>query len=179
MTFEEKTISSERIYEGKIINLRKDKVEIRDGGTSFREIVEHNGAAVIIGVTVDNKIPMVTQFRKAAEREILEIPAGRVEKDEDPKDAALRELREETGYSAGRIEHLVTAYSSIGYSTELLHFYLATNLTLGDTEFDRGESIDISEYPLEELYEMSLNGKIIDQKTIVAILMTYAKLKND
>ena len=176
MIFEEKTISTERIFEGKIINLRKDKVEIRDGGTSYREIVEHGGGAVIIGITVDGNIPMVTQYRKAAENAILEIPAGRVEKNEDPMDAALRELREETGYTASKIEHLLSAYSSIGYSTEMLHFYLATDLVPGETEFDRGEAIDIKEYPLDVLYRMALNGEIIDQKTIVAIFMAHEKL---
>ena len=179
MIFEEKTISTERIYEGKIINLRKDKVEIRDGGTSSREIVEHGGGAVIIGVTVDGNIPMVTQYRKAAEKAVLEIPAGRIEKDEDPKEAALRELREETGYTANKIEHLVSAYSSIGYSTEVLYFYLATDLVPGETEFDRGEAIDIKEFSLDELYEMALKGEIVDQKTMIAIFMAREKLRGD
>lgn len=176
MIFEEKTISSERIYEGKIINLRRDTVEIRDNGVSSREIVEHNGAVVIIAVTDSGSVPMVTQYRKAAEKAVFEIPAGKIEGDEDPKDAALRELKEETGYSAEKIVHLTSAYSSIGYSTELLHFYLATELTLGETEFDRGEAIDISEYSLKELFDMAMNGKIEDQKTMVAIFIAHEKM---
>jgi ADP-ribose pyrophosphatase len=173
MIVEEKTITSERIYEGKILNLRRDEVTVRDDKTSLREIVEHNGGVVIAGITAEGKIPMVRQYRKAAERAVLEIPAGMLEKGEDPAVAALRELKEETGYSATNIRPLTAGYSSIGYSTEVLHIFLATGLTPGTTDFDENEAIDIIEYSIEEAYRMAMGGEIEDLKSIVAILMAY------
>ncbi|MDR1953616.1 MAG: NUDIX hydrolase [Clostridiales Family XIII bacterium] len=171
MIFEEKTLTSEMIYEGTILNLRRDKVSVKGGKTSHREIVEHNGGVVIIALTDDGKVPMVTQYRKAAGRAVLEIPAGKLEEGEDPAKAALRELKEETGYTAAKIKKLTAAYSSIGYSTEVLHFYLATELTPGATDFDENEAIDVSEYPAGELHRMAMDGKLEDGKTIVAALM--------
>jgi ADP-ribose pyrophosphatase len=167
---EEKTIASERIYEGKILNLRRDKVTVKNG-ESYREIVEHGGGVVIIGLTDEGKVPMVRQYRKAAEEAVLEIPAGKLEKGEDPRAAAAREFREETGYSAGSVKYLFEGYSSIGYSTEILRFYLASDLTPGETDFDDNEAIVIEEYAPEELYRMALAGELIDQKTIVAALL--------
>ena len=169
--FEEKTIGTERIYEGKILNLRRDRVTVRDGKTSTREIVEHDGGVVIAALTDDGKIPMVRQFRKAAERAVLELPAGKLEKGEDPMEAAFRELREETGYSAARMTHMTEAYSSIGYSTEVLHFYLATGLSPGETDFDEGEAIEAYEYTVGEALDMVMGAKIEDAKTIAGILL--------
>jgi ADP-ribose pyrophosphatase len=157
------------IYEGAILNLRKDKVTVKDGRTSSREIVEHNGGVVIAAITNDGKIPMVKQYRKAAEKAVLEIPAGKLEGDEDPKEAALRELKEETGYTANSIEHLTSFYSSIGYSEEVLHLYIAKDLLPGETDFDESEAIDIYEYSTRELLDMVMNGQIEDAKTIIAI----------
>jgi ADP-ribose pyrophosphatase len=171
MIVEEKTIASERIYEGKILNLRRDKVTVKNGGESYREIVEHGGGVVIIGLTDEGKVPMVRQYRKAAEKAVLEIPAGKLEKGEDPPEAAAREFKEETGYTAGNVRYLFGGYSSIGYSTEILRFYLATDLTSGATDFDDNEAIVIEEYTPEELHGMALRGELIDQKTIVAALL--------
>jgi ADP-ribose pyrophosphatase len=173
MIFEEKTLSSERIYEGAILNLRRDTVAVKDGRTSHREIVEHNGGVVIIGITDEGKIPLVKQYRKAAEKAVLEMPAGKLEKGEDPQEAARRELKEETGYTAGKIRKLTAGYSSIGYSTEILHTYLATELTPGETDFDENEAIDIYEVSVEKLYEMAMNGELEDIKTIAAALLAY------
>ena len=171
MVFEEKTISSERIYEGRILNLRKDKVHVKDGKTSYREIVEHNGGVALAAITNEGKMVMVRQFRKAAEKAILEVPAGKIEKGEDHRLTAERELKEETGYSAEKIEFVTAFYSSIGYSTEMIYLYLATNLTPGETEFDDNESIEIIEYELADLKKMVLSGEIEDAKTIAAILL--------
>jgi ADP-ribose pyrophosphatase len=178
MIFEEKTLESEMIYEGRILNLRRDKVTTR-AGESYREIVEHNGGVVILAVTPDGRVPMVRQFRKAAEQAVLEAPAGKLEKGEDPTEAALRELREETGYTAARIRELSASYSSIGYSTEVLRIYLAEDLTAGETQFDPGEAIDIELYTLGELYDMAMSGKLIDMKTIAAILLVHELMKKD
>jgi ADP-ribose pyrophosphatase len=172
MIIEEKTLASERIYEGKILNLRRDKV-VSKGGSSYREIVEHLGGIVIIGLTDEGKVPMVRQYRKAAERAVLEIPAGKLEKGEDPAEAAAREFREETGYTAANIKYLFEGYSSIGYSTEILRFYLAEGLTAGKTDFDENEAIEAEEYTPDELYSMAVNGELIDQKTIVAAFIAH------
>jgi ADP-ribose pyrophosphatase len=171
MIFQEKTISSEYIYKGKIINLRKDNVESVNGKTSFREIVEHNGGVGLVVITEQDKMVLVRQFRKALERDILEVPAGKIEKGEDPMTAAVRELKEETGYTAKKIELIGRIYPSVGYTTELIYLYLCTELTSGDTDFDENEAMDIEEYNFHELYEMALSGKIEDGKTLTAILL--------
>ncbi|MDR0519619.1 MAG: NUDIX hydrolase [Clostridiales Family XIII bacterium] len=177
MIFEEKTIESERLYEGKILNLRRDRVTTRSG-ESYREIVEHGGGIVIIGITDDGMIPMVRQYRKAAESAVLEIPAGKLEAGEDPLEAAGRELKEETGYTAERVRYLMGGYSSIGYSTEMLRFYLAEGLTAGETNFDDGEAIDVEEYTADELFSMVMGGDIIDQKTMVAVFLARELMKS-
>jgi len=172
MVFVEKTISSEMIYQGRILNLRKDKVHVKDGKTSYREIVEHNGGVALAAVTDDGKMVMVRQYRKAAEKAVLEVPAGKIEKGEDHRLTAERELKEETGYSAGNIEFITSFYSSIGYSTEVIYLYMATQLTPGDTNFDENESIEILEIDRNELKRMILNREIEDAKSIAAILLT-------
>jgi ADP-ribose pyrophosphatase len=179
MTYEEKTLSSERIYEGTIINLRRDEVTVKDGNTSFREIVEHRGGVVIVGITPDGKVPMVTQYRKAAERDVLEVPAGKLDPGEEDRheEAALRELREETGYTAGTIRYVASAYSSIGYSTEVLHYFVAEDLTPGQTDFDDNEAIEISLVPLDELVRMAASGQIVDGKSITAIFLANELLR--
>lgn len=180
MVFEEKTISSERIYEGAILNLRKDKVHVKNEGTSYREIVEHNGGVAIAALTDEGKMVLVKQFRKAAGQVVLEVPAGKIEKGEDDYAlAALRELREETGYTAENLEHMSSFYSSIGYSTEMIHLYFATGLTPGETDFDDNEAIDIFEYDIEDLREMIDSGEIKDAKTIIAIVLAELKLDQE
>lgn len=175
MTFEEKTLQSERIYEGAILNLRKDQVTVKNG-TSYREIVEHNGGAVLAAITREKKMVMVRQFRKPAERIMLEAPAGKIDPGEEALQAARRELKEETGYTAGKVELLTKFYPSVGYSQEVLHLYLCTELVAGETCFDENEAIDIEEMEIEELYRMVMAGEIEDAKTIIAILMVRARL---
>lgn len=176
MIFEEKTISSERIYEGKILNLRRDRVTVING-TSEREIVEHRGGAVIAAVKDDGKMIMVRQFRKPSERVMLEAPAGKIDEGEtEPERTALRELKEETGYTAKHIRLLTRMYPSVGYSQEVLYIYLCAGLTPGETDFDDNEAIDIEEYPVETLFRMVMEGRIEDGKSQVAILMVRALL---
>lgn len=172
MVHEEKTLSSEMIYEGAILNLRKDRVTVIGEKESYREIVEHNGGVAIAAITEDGKILLVNQFRKAAEQVVLEVPAGKIEKGEpEPLTTAKRELKEETGYTAANWRWLSSFYSSIGYSTEKIHLYLATDLTPGETEFDDNEAIELVELDLEEAKNQVLAGKIMDAKTITAILL--------
>ena len=173
MTFEEKTLKSEKIYEGAIINLRRDKVTVQ-GGTSYREIIEHNGGAVIAALTEDKKLVMVRQYRKPADKVMLEVPAGKIDPGEKPLEAAVRELKEETGYTAEKVEFLTQFYPSVGYSEEMLYLYLCTGLTPGETNFDENEAIDIEEVELDRLFKMVMSGEIDDAKTLIAILMVKA-----
>ena len=173
MTFEEKTLKSEKIYEGTIINLRRDKVTAQ-GGTSYREIIEHNGGAVIAALTEDKKLVMVRQYRKPADKVMLEVPAGKIDKGEKPLEAAVRELKEETGYTAEKVEFLTEFYPSVGYSEERLYLYLCTGLTPGETCFDENEAIEIEEIDLDRLFKMAMSGELDDAKTIIAILMVKA-----
>lgn len=177
MTYEEKTISSEMIYQGKILNLRRDKVSTVGEKESYREIVEHMGGVTLAAITDEGKMVMVKQYRKAAGKVVLEAPAGKLEPGEDPRLTAIRELREETGYTAKTLEHITSFYSSIGYSEEVLHLYLATDLIPGETDFDESEAIEIEEWDIDELKQMVLNGTVEDGKTIAAILITAAKME--
>lgn len=172
MTFEEKTISSETIYEGKILTLKKDKVQTVSG-ESYRELIIHGGGAVIIGLTKSGKMLMVRQYRKAIERDCFEVPAGKIDPGEDPIITAKRELEEETGYRAGDIKFLSKFYPSVGYDNELLYLYIARDLEKTNTHFDPDEALEIEEWEIQDLYEMVMSGKIEDAKSIIAILMIH------
>ena len=126
--FEEKTIHSERLYEGKVINLKVDDVSLPNGKQSKRELIEHPGAVAIIAVTDEQKIIMVEQYRKALERSLVEIPAGKLEPGEAPETTAMRELEEETGYSAQKLEKLISFSTSPGFADEVVHLFLAVGL---------------------------------------------------
>ncbi len=177
MSFNEKTISSEIKYKGKILNLRIDTVESVNG-ESTREIVEHSGGAVVLPLLPNKNVVMIRQFRKPLERDVLEIPAGKIEQGESPEETAFRELQEETGYMANNMTLLTKMYPSVGYSEELLYIYLATDLEPGETDFDENEDIDTYSYHIDDLYEMVMEGKIQDAKTQVAILMTVELLQS-
>ncbi len=169
MIFEEKTMKSDKIYEGKLLNLRVDTVEIPDKKYSKREIVEHPGGVAVIPVASDNSIILVKQYRKAIERFLLEIPAGKLELNEEPRETAIRELKEETGYEAKKIEYLLEFYTSPGFSNEKIYLFLATDLIEGEATPDSGEFIEMEKYNIDDLIKMVERGEIIDSKTIIGI----------
>ncbi len=175
--FEERTVKREIIYKGKVLTLRKDKVLIKGGKTSYREIIEHNGAVGILPITENEKVILVKQYRKAAEKIILEIPAGKIEGKDDPFETAKRELKEETGYTAKEMKFITKIYPAIGYSTELIYIYMAKGLLEGETDFDEGEDIQVLEIKLEKAIEMVYSGEIEDAKTIIALLMAKDYMK--
>lgn len=169
MTFEEKTISSEVIYKGPVFQIRKHRVETRSG-ESVRDIVEHSGGAIMVAVTDEGKVLAVRQYRKALEKVLLELPAGKADPGETPEITAARELAEETGYTPAEVRHLTSFYPTCGYSNEFLHIYLCRGLTKGDTHWDDSECMDILEYDPDDLIDMIMKGEVEDSKTIIGIL---------
>ena len=169
MTYEEKTMKSEKLYEGKIINLRIDTVELPDKKYSKREIVEHPGGVAIVGITDENEILLVKQYRKSVDRVLLELPAGKIEVNEEPKETAFKELKEETGYSTENLEYLLEFYTSPGFSTEKVYIFLAENMEKGEQELESGEYIEVESYKIDDLIKMIKKGEIIDSKTIIGI----------
>jgi ADP-ribose pyrophosphatase len=167
----EKTLKTKRIYKGRIVGLREDTVRLVNGVISKREIVEHPGAVAIIALTEDNKMVLINQFRKPAGKVLIEIPAGLVHKGESDLRGARRELMEESGYAAGRIREIFRGYSSPGYSTEIIKFYLATDLKKAKQNCDADEMISVKLYPLKKCLKMLMSGKIADNKTAVGILL--------
>lgn len=181
MSYIEKTMKSDKVYEGKILNLRIDTVELPDKKYSKREIVEHPGAVCIVPMTESNEIYLVKQYRKAIDKEILEIPAGKIEIGEEPKDCAIRELKEETGLTADNYEYITEFYSSPGFCNEKMYLFIATDLEEGEATPDTDEYIDVEKYPLEKLLHMIEIGEINDSKTIIGVQMVERlnKSKNE
>ena len=174
----EKTLTSEQVYEGKIVNIRQDSVEHVNGKTSFREVVEHAGGVVILAVDDNNRAYMVRQFRYPIGRAMLEVPAGKLEKGEDPLEGAIRELREETGLTAEKLIYFGGTYPSPGFCDEQLHIYLARGLTHGEACPDEDEFLNLEVVDLDELVQMAMSGKLLDGKSINAIFMAREYLRN-
>lgn len=173
MKFEEKTLSSECVYDGKIMKVCRDDVEIATGKKSFREIVHHSGGVVIAALKDENTILAVKQFRYPLKQTIVELPAGKLEIGENPDLAAARELEEETGYKAKNWKSLGFIYTSPGYSDEKLYLYLATDLEFVGEHPDDGEILKVYEFPLDNFIEDVKNGKISDAKTVCAIMRAF------
>ena len=171
MIAKEKTISSDRIYTGKVISLKVDTVEIENKGYQKREIVEHQGAVAIVALTDDDKVVLIKQFRKPIEQVIWEIPAGKLEIGETPKECAIRELKEETGYSAKNIKLIHKFFTSSGFSNQKIYIFLATGLTKGEHKFDEDEIIEKYEIDINEARSMIIKNEIEDAKTAIGILL--------
>ena len=166
---------SRLVYRGRILDLYKDNVVLEDGREAEREVVRHRDAVCVLALRDDNNIIMIRQYRYPVGKEIMEIPAGIMEEGETPIGAAFRELKEETGYTAGEMEKVFSFYSSPGFTDEKLHLFVARNLTAGSQNPDPDEQIDIVEIGGGEAYDRVLKGEIEDSKTIIAILY-YNKL---
>lgn len=166
---EEKTLSSQLIYEGRAVKLRVDTVQMPGGRETTREIVEHGDCVAIIAIDTDDNVLLVSQFRKSVEKELLEIPAGGIEPGEDPVDCVCRELREETGYLPGKVERLGGFYSAPGYCTEYLHLYLATDLTHSPLQAEDTENIRLVRVPLSQISRLITSGSVCDAKSIAGL----------
>ncbi len=169
MDFIEETISSEEIFNGKVIRLRVDDIKQADGRRSKREIIEHLGGVTIIPVTGQDEVIMVEQFRKPVEDTLLELPAGKLEEGEDPLDCAARELIEETGFQANSIDYLFSFYTSPGFSNEMLHLYRAHDLKEVGNNPDPGELLRVVKVNKEDIIDYIASGKIKDAKTIIGL----------
>ena len=170
MDFTEKTIATREIYKGRIVHLVEDTVILPDGREAGRELVLHGGGAGVIALDEDKNVLMVSQYRKPYDQMILEVPAGKLEKGEDPKDTAIRELQEETGYTAENVTYIGKYYPTPGYCSEITYLYFAENLSFVGQKLDHGEFVELKKIPLSELVEMVMNNEIPDAKTAIAIL---------
>ena len=173
MELKEKLIGNKTIYSGKIFDVQQRAIELPDGRQTVYDIVKNPNACAIVALDRDDNVIMVRQFRQSAGKVLLEIPAGKIDRGEDPDTCAARELREETGYTAQNIERLFGARVSPGFSTEIIYIYKATGLSLGETSFDEDEFIETVKVPLKEAREMIKKGEIEDGKTISGVLAVY------
>lgn len=169
MIIEEKTLKREEIFKGRVLTYVLDTVDVNNT-TQTREMVFHPGGVGIVAIDDNNMVYLVRQYRKPYDKAILEIPAGKLEKGEDPKESALRELWEETGYKANKITSLGEFYPSVGYTNEVIHLYLATSLTKDKQNLDDDEYVDVEKIPLDDLCDMIMSNDIKDGKTIAGIL---------
>lgn len=173
-----KLLKRETLYEGKVFNIIVDQIEYPSGNKGVREVVEHTGGAVVLAVFPDKKIILLKQHRYPIGKVIYELPAGKLRKGEDPVHCAGRELTEETGYVAGRMEKITAIFTSPGFCSECLHIYLATDLKFTQQHLEEGEEqIEVEIVALDNAIEMIKQGEIVDGKTIVGIMLGQQKLK--
>ncbi|HAL09189.1 MAG TPA: ADP-ribose pyrophosphatase [Staphylococcus sp.] len=176
MKLTEETISKEVIYSGSIIDLEKHKVQLPNGNTSEREIVLHNGAVSVLAITPENEVIVVEQFRKAMEKTLIEIPAGKLEVGEERESAAKRELEEETGYIADKLELIGEVYGCPGFCNEKVSIYIANDLKEGKVNLDEDEFLHLSKIPIDNIKSLLLSQEIEDAKTMIAfqyLLLNY------
>jgi len=170
-------LKRELIYQGKIIGLYKDTIKLPDGNVVEYDFIKHNGGTAVVPVTQDGKILMVRQDRDAIDRETLEIPAGKREGEEDPKECVIRELEEETGYRCKKLEHLIAVDTWVAFCDEKLDIYVASELVPTSQHLDEDEFIDVEAWSLEELEQMIFAGTIRDAKTIAGLMAYKVKYR--
>ena len=176
MSYEEKCVHKNYVYQGKILNVRSDDVLLCDGKKAKREIIEHSGGACALYVENDKAV-FVRQYRYAYGEDVLEIPAGKLEKGENPAKAAARELEEETGVKCGNLQHIFTLYPTPGYTNEKIYIYLAKDGERIPAHPDRGEFLDIVWLKRQEVLDLLSRGEIRDGKTIVALQYYFLREK--
>lgn len=174
MELKETTLSTEHIFTGRIFSARKDTVALPDGRQSFREVVHHmTGGACVVPLTADGRVYVVRQWRYPYAKVITEIPAGKLDPGETPEQCAVRELLEECGALAGKVTDLGEVYPTPAYVDEVIHVFLAEELTPAEQKLDEGEFLEVEAVPLKELVDQVLAGEIKDSKTQIALLKTW------
>jgi ADP-ribose diphosphatase len=171
----ERVLATRRIHEGRIVRLREDTVELEDGRTALREVVEHDEVVGIVPLDSEGNVILVRQFRLPAQEILLEIPAGGVDAGESAEEAAQRELQEETGYRAAQLDRLA-GFVSPGYCTEFIHVFLATGLSESVIAADDDENIALERMPLAQAVQLIQSGHIKDGKSIVGLLLAVDRL---
>ena len=179
MNLRETPVEQEVKYEGRIIRLRVDKAQLPNGRIATREVVEHNGGVCIAALTEQRELLFVRQFRYPYQEVVLELPAGKMDKGEEPLACGKRELTEETGASAQQYRSLGRLYPSPGYCGEVIHLFLATGLSFGRMNLDEDEFLEVERIPLEKAVQMVLDNEVPDAKTQVAVLKTWALLHSE
>ena len=172
----EQTLSSRLIYDGQVVKMRVDTVRISGGREARREIIGHSDCVAIVAIDADDNLLLVEQFRKAVEKELLEIPAGGIDPGEDPLTAVRREMQEETGYLPRKVEKLGGFYSAPGYCTEYLHLYLAADLTPSQRYAEDTESIQLVRVPISQIPGLIASNSICDAKSIAGLLIYSSQL---
>jgi ADP-ribose pyrophosphatase len=172
-------LKSDFFFRGKVFDLRVDEIQYESGNSGIREVAVHPGGAVVAALTGNNKLLLVKQFRYPLQKHFIELPAGKLDKGEDPEKCALRELKEETGYTASEIFKLGYINTTPGFCTEELHIFFASGLTEGEHSHEEGETgMEILEYSLEDIENMIIKGDIVDAKTISGIYLVKNFLNN-
>lgn len=167
-----KLVSRQEIYDGRIIKVYNDKVDLGDGRQTYREVVSHREASAVVAVNDKNEILMVTQYRYPIHQDLIELPAGLIDEGETPLEAARRELREETGHAAAKWRLLTTAFSSPGCHDEVIHIFAAEDLTcVSDLCLDGDEILTFSPVPYDDILQKVKSGEIKDGKTIIGVLL--------
>ncbi|NLJ95298.1 MAG: NUDIX hydrolase [Clostridiaceae bacterium] len=177
--FYEKIIESDILFEGKVFTVEKAQVKLIDDTNSIREVVHHNGGACVLALDAEQNIYLVKQYRISVKQDMLEIPAGKLEKDEDYLLCAQRELKEELGISAKNWELLTEFYPTPGYCSEKIKIFLARNLTIGENKLDPGEFLEVKKLSFDDALEKVYANKITDSKTMLAILLTDKILREE
>lgn len=177
MVQNEKTLSSELLFEGKVVKLYKDEVELENGYKTGREWIKHPGGVCVVALDEEENVYFVEQFRYPFHTALMEIPAGKLEFGEDHRECGIRELKEEIGATAESFEYLGCLYPTVAYDTEIIHMYLARGLSFGEQHLDEGEFLNVTKIPLSKAFEMVMNNELKDSKTQLAILKAAYKLK--
>ena len=175
MSLSEKTLSENLIFTGRIISLHVDDVELPDGNTATREVIEHPGGVCVAALNEQNELLFVRQYRHPYREILLELPAGKLSPGEDPLECGKRELKEETGADAGHYESLGSLYPSPGYCGEIIHMYYASDLMYGEMMPDEDEFLEVERIPLKKAVQMVLDNEIADSKTQTAVLKVAEK----
>jgi len=170
-------IKSEVVLKARVFLLRRDWLKTPDGRETTYDIIEHHGSVAIVPIDADGNMLFVRQYRHAAGRDVLELPAGTLEPNEDPQVCAAREIREETGFAAGKLEKIGEFYLAPGYSTEFMHVFLATELTYDPLEADADEFLSVEKIPVAEAIQRSERGEIPDAKSLAALFLVQPHLK--
>lgn len=179
MNYTEKTISEEQKFKGNIISVSQATVLLPNGKKATRDIVRHPGASVVVPITRDHKLLLVKQYRKPCDMVSLELPAGKLDNGEDPEICAERELREETGFIAGKMQKAFKIHSTPGFCDEVLHMFVASELSQSEACPDEDEFISFGEYTVDDCIDMVKRGEITDAKTIIGIFLADKILKGE